>query len=619
LIAARAISLAISTASGSERNNQLIEPRSLQLAVLTHLTAMLKRLATLFLGIGLIGLGALFFISPERAFAVQILMRFWPVFLILAGIVRVAGYLIDRHPRSPVGGMMIAALGGILLSANLLGHHSFIQILGKYWFWILLAFIAGRLLKQYTHRIEDGVRANAFAPGAVVLMVLIVGSGLAADFLAKRGQGGLNLRFGNFGGVGDYIFGDQFSVADEPQIFALASGARLIINDAKGDVEVKSAPQPQATAQLIKRVRAASEEEAKEAAKNIQLQIASNSANSQFGVNSAGVERDYNVSIIITVPQNLAGSVEIANALGAVKLAGLRGDHTIRGCERVEVRQNSGGVVIESPRGSVELAQIQGQVNLINTRREVKLREVNGAVTLDINGGNVNLDGSTGPVQLKAADARIEMKEVGDDSLAPEHQRVINIESTRNSRIKLQEIKGAVAINAERSRIEAEDIAGDLTVDSSSERVAVNHINGSLRVKADDGAVEIEEIKGSATIEATRDVTVRNFRGQLNVTSRSGAIKLETSEKLVADVKAVNDRGKINISIPEDSGFRLDANAGKGRVRLSGLERVVLSREDRSYKIGYNVSESAPLVSLRSGGGEIQLQSSGLALASRDE
>jgi DUF4097 and DUF4098 domain-containing protein YvlB len=580
---------------------------------------MLKRLATLFLGIGLIGLGALFFISPERAFAVQILMRFWPVFLILAGIVRVAGYLIDRHPRSPVGGMMIAAIGGILLSANLLGHHSFIQILGKYWFWILLAFIAGRLLKQYTHRIEDGVRANAFAPGAVVVMILIVGGGLAADFLAKRGQTGLNLRFGNFGGVGDYIFGDQFSVVDEPQIFALASGARLIINDAKGDVEVKSAPQPQATAQLIKRIRAASEEEAKEAAKNIQFQIASNGVNSQFSVSSAGVERDYNVSIIITVPENLVGNVEITNALGAVKLAGLRGDHTIRNCERAEVKQNAGRVVIENPRGVVELAQIQGPISLVNTRRNVSLREVNGAITLEVNGGSVNLDDSTGPVQLKAADARIEMSEIGDDSLAQTNQRVINIESARNSPIKLQEIKGSVAINAERSRIEAEEIAGDLTIDSSAERVRVNQISGSLRVKADEGAVEIEEIKGSAAIDATRDVTVRNFQGQLNVTSRSGAIKLEASEKLVADVKAVNDRGKINISIPEDSGFRLDANAGKGRVRVSGFDRVVLSREDRSYKIGYNVSESAPLVSLRSGGGEIQLQSSGHALASRDE
>src|SRR5262245_14352504 len=175
---------------------------------------MSKRIATLLLGIGLIVIGALFFMAPEQAFAVRWLILLWPAALILAGLVRVAGYLIDRHPRSPVGGMMITALGGILLSANLL-KHNYGQIPAKYWFWILLAFIAGRLLKQYTHRYEDGLRPNAFSPAAIVVMVIIVGAGLAAS-VAEKNQGNglnLNLRLGGLG-VGDYVFGDQISIED---------------------------------------------------------------------------------------------------------------------------------------------------------------------------------------------------------------------------------------------------------------------------------------------------------------------------------------------------------------------------------------------------------------------
>src|SRR5215510_6790449 len=129
---------------------------------------MHKRFATLLLGIGLIVIGALFFVAPEQAFAVRWVMRLWPVAMVLAGLGPVARYLIARDPSSPAGGMMITAIGGVLLSANLLGHNSPILILGKYWFWILLAFVAGRLLKQYTQRIEDGLRPNTFSPGAVV-------------------------------------------------------------------------------------------------------------------------------------------------------------------------------------------------------------------------------------------------------------------------------------------------------------------------------------------------------------------------------------------------------------------------------------------------------------------
>lgn len=580
---------------------------------------MLKRLATLLLGIGLIGLGVLFFVAPERAFAVQILMRFWPVFLILAGIVRVAGYVIDRHPRSPVGGMMIAAIGGVLLSANLLGHNSFILILGKYWFWILLALIVGRVLKQYTHRIEDGARANAFSPGAIAVMLLIVGSGLAANFAIQRGQTGFNLRIGGLG-VGDYVFGNQIPIEDEaPQSFAIAPNARLFINNANGDVEVNSASQSQATARLIKRIRSTSEEEAREIAKNIHLRITPNGAGHQLNIASDGVQREFNVSIIVTLPQGLAAGVEINNALSAVKLNGLQGDHAIRGCERVEVSHNAGRVMVENPRGAIELNQIQGQVSLINTRRDVSLRAINGAISLNVKGGSVNLDQASGPVQLQATDAQIEISEVGVGATTLAGQRAVNIEQARNSRIKIQEIQGAVAINAERSRIEAEEINGDFTVDASSERIKANRINGALRIKLDNGAVEIEEIKGSATIDAARDVTIRNFRGSLNVSSRQGAINLETSEKLSGDVKAINDRGKIRVSIPEDGAFRLEANTGKGRVKARGFDGAVWSREERSYVAGYNISESAPLVSLRSSDGEIQIQSSGLAMASRND
>ncbi len=581
---------------------------------------MLKRLATLLLGIGLIGLGVLFFVAPERAFAVQVLMRFWPIFLILAGIVRVAGYLIDRHPRSPLGGMMFAAIGGILLSANLLGHNSFILILGKYWFWILLAFIAGRVLKQYTHRIEDGARANAFSPGAIAVMLLIVGSGLAASFAIQRGQTGFNLRIGGFGDVGNYVFGNQLSIEDEPpQSFAIASNSRLFINNVNGDVEVNSAPQQQATARLIKHIRATSEEEAREIAKKIHLQITSNGAGYQFNVAAEGVQQDFNVAVIVTLPQNLTAGVEINNAHGAAKLTGLLGDHTIRDCEHVEIIRNTGRVTVENPRGAVELDQVQGQVSLTNSRRNVNLRAINGAITLDVRGGKVNLDQSSGPVQLQAVDTQIEIDNVGDGAPALANQRVVNIQQARNSRIRIQEIHGAVAINAERSRIEAEEINGDFTIDASSERVKVNRINGALRIRSDGGAVEIEEARGATAIDATRDVTIKNFRGPLNVTSRQGAISLETSEKLSADVKAISDRGRIRVSIPEDGGFRLDANTGAGRVKVRGFDGIVWSREERSYAAGYNISESAPLVFLRSSGSEIQLQSSGLAMASRDD
>ncbi|MCI0336298.1 MAG: DUF4097 domain-containing protein [Acidobacteria bacterium] len=520
---------------------------------------MFKRIATLLLGIGLIGLGVLFFVAPERVFIVQLLTRFWPLFLVLAGMVRVAGYLIDRHPRSPVGGMILTAIGGILLAVNLRGDHSIIRIFGDYWFWLLLALVIGRVLRQYTHRLEDGSCPRAFSPGAIVLMLLIASSGLAANYLAKKHQNlaGLNLGISRFGDLGDYVFGNQLAIEDEPpQTFALLPNSRLIINSSTGDIEITAAPQAEASARIIKRIRALKEEEAKKAAQNIHLQISPDGNNFQLNVNASGVQQDFSTSIILTLPQNLQAGIEIMNCLGSVKLAGLRGDHIIRNGSKIEVIDNLGRITIENPRGfSGELNRVRGDVSL----------------------------------------------------------------HVRDSRINLREITGAVAISAERSRIEAEKIEGDLTVDNSDERVIAHRIEGAVRIKANDGAVELEDVRGITTVQATRDVSVRNFRGLLDVTTQDGTIKLSTDEKIAGEVKAVNQKGRISLSMPEDSDFRIDAVSKHGRVRVRGFDQLILPRKERSVASGYHISESAHLVSLRSNEGEIRVQSSGQALASRED
>src|SRR5262249_58751673 len=139
--------------------------------------------------------------------------------------------------------------------------------------------------------------------------------------------------------------------------FALAPNSRLFINSLNGDVEINSAPQSQATARLIRRIRVGSEEEARGVAKNISLQIAPNGVGHQLNVAAPGVQKDFGISIVVTLPQNLPAGVEINNALGVVKLTGLQGAHVIRGCERAEISRNAGRATVENPRGAVALTQ----------------------------------------------------------------------------------------------------------------------------------------------------------------------------------------------------------------------------------------------------------------------
>ena len=576
--------------------------------------SMFKRLATLLLGIGLIGLGVLLFTAPGGSAAMQWLAKLWPVFLILAGAVRVFGYLIDRHPRSPVGGMMITAIGGILLAANLRGERSLLAMFGQYWFFLLLAFIVGRVLWQYTHRIEDGKRPRAFSPGAVFVMVLLVGGGLASNYLAKNQQHlqGVQFKLGQLG-----FWGSRFTVEDKaPQQFSLASDGRLTVNDFNGDVEISAVEGSLPMARLVQNIRANNQEEANQVAKNTHLLISQAGKNIQFAVVVAKhVPNDFRSALILTIPPAQFGGVEISSVTGDVKLTGLRGNHSIRNSRGLEVRNNTGDVKVENPQGSVELFAVQGNVTVNDSFREVSLSEVKGSMTVTANNGGVNIAESAGIVKLRAQNARIEIQNLSGDS----KQTLVAIENAVNSRINLSEIQGSVAVNAERSRIEAENIAGNLTVKNSSERVQIARVGGALKINAENSAVEAEEVGGAAEIETTEDVTVQSFRGSLSVTTSSGAITLSTDEKLAGNIRATTERGRIRISLPEDSGFKFDAGSERGRVKIRGFENLNSSGRQRQLAFEHNAAASSPVVVLRSTRGDIELQSSGLALASRED
>ena len=503
---------------------------------------MQRRYGTVMLGAALLGVGALLFLAVERGAPAQWLMRFWPLFLVLAGTLRVAGYFLDRHPRSPVGGMMLTAVGGVLLAAGLRGDRAGLQVFGRYWFWLLLAFVAGRVLLQYTRRPESGRRTRAFGLGPALVMLLIAGGGLAANRLAgdRLLLARLQSRFDRAHVARGDASGSRIPVLDDAaQSFDLAPGGRVVIANPLGNVEVRGGAQARAQARLIKRVRAGGgpfrDEAAGEIARKIHLRVEPDRRTWRLLVTADEAVGEVEATLILEVPALVAASIAVENAQGAVKLAQLRGDHTIRGAARAEVADNLGRVTIEGLRSGVQLTRIQGDVRVSKAAGDVSLREISGSLVLDLLGGA----------------ARVE------------------------------------------------------------------EVTGAVRVTAEDGSVEAEEINGGVRIEATRDVSVRNFRGPLEVVTRLGAIDLAVNSELGGDLKATSRGGRIRVRLPEESSFRLDASTSSGRLRLRGFEDLAGPREEKATLVTSRGDADAPLVLLRSLDGEILIEPGGRASASR--
>ena len=545
------------------------------------------------------------------------LMRAWPLLLVLAGLVRVGNYLIDRQPRSPVGGFVLSALGGILFVMQWRGESFSLTTVGKYWFWFLLAFVLGRVLWQYTHRSNDKndkATPRLFSPASVFAMLLIVGSGLASTYLSRHTQvvAQFNSRLSQ---LSANVMGDFIKVNDDaPQTFTLPAKGNILIERWSGNVEIRASELTQPRASLIKSIRATDETQARTLAKYIQLQIRTNGSQLEFTEQAINVTQPFTTQLIIELPANTVVPINISDARGDVTLRNTKGSYAIRQCGGVTVAQHQGALSIEAAHGALQIQDVTGDLKLNDIQRDVVIDDLKGALEFTANAGNHRLTALTGALKLNLKNARLDLHDVTAPPKLAADQPVVFIEEARDSRLQLREIKGTTVINATHSHITAEGLTGDLSIQSSNESVEVTRHTGKLQINNENGAVEVRDVTGATSIEAGRDVTVQNFAGALDVETEYSTVTLTHNGALRGAVNVNTERGHIKLNFPTDIAFRLDANTESGHIRAKGFAGIAADRRQTTLTANYNATASSPLMTLRTTRGNIELRAIGQAI-----
>ena len=577
-----------------------------------------KRLFAVLLALTCCAAGVTLLRAPDNAtlaMASQWLMRAWPLLLVLAGLVRVGNYLIDRQPRSPVGGLVLSAIGGILFAMQWRGESFSFATVGKYWFWFLLAFVIGRVLWQYTHRSTDKAAPRLFSPVSVFAMLLIVASGLASTYLSRNTQvvAQFNSRLNQ---LSANVMGDFITVNDDaPQTFMLPAKGSILIERWSGDVEIRSTELPQPRASLIKRIRATDEAQARALAANIQLQIRTNGTQLEFAEQATNVTQPFTTQLILELPAAMIAPITITDARGDVTLRNTRGNYVIRQCGGVTIAQHQGTLEIEAARGALQIQDVTGDLKLDDIQRDTVIDNLKGALQFTANAGNHRLTALTGALKLNLKNSHLDLRNV---TAPPQHapnqsldQPLVFIEEARDSRLQLREIKGATVINATHSHIAAEGLTGDLSIQSANESVEVARHTGKLQINNENGAVEVRDVTGATSIEAGRDVTVQNFAGALDVKTEYSAVTLTHNGALRGAVNVNTERGHIKLNFPTDIAFRLDASTESGHIRAKGFAGIATERRQTTLTANYNATAASPLVTLRTARGDIELRAIG--------
>lgn len=459
-------------------------------------------------------------------------------------------YMPPPRRRSLVGPLILIVVGVLFLLRNF-GYtipllHNFVR------YWPLLLVLIGlvRLAEFFAAR-SAGRPAPVMGGGSVFLLILLIIAGVSLS-AAFHGRDQIN-----WGSLRDnvdvdddlmHLFGSEYSFDGEVTQPMPAAGV-VRVNCERGNVTVNNWDQPQVKVVYHKRIFAGSQDEANSTnqATTPRVQSQGNTVDVQANTEAAGqkgVAADLDVYVPLKADVELTlrrGDVSVAQRTGDVKVNSQHGDVTLD--------QVTGNANVVTHHGSLHVSNLTGNVTADGRLDDLVLDTVTGPalVTADIFGDTrlsklqkgVTIRTSRTELQLARLDGDLTMDSgdlQGDGLLGP-----VTL-STKAKDVSLRNLRGDVHIN---------DDHGDINLESGSVAGL-----GNLDLTTHHGDVHLR-LPSKASFQydvRTRHGAISNDFGGTGATSNSGSSAASgTVGKGGVKINVTSDTGDVQISKTEES------------------------------------------------------------------
>ncbi|MGB6875307.1 MAG: DUF4097 family beta strand repeat-containing protein [Candidatus Acidiferrales bacterium] len=412
--------------------------------------------------------------------------------------------------RSIFGGLVILLIGAILLLHNFHPEIGIGPVFERYWPLLLILWGVALLIDYLFSSHVGGTRAPVVAGSEVALIVvlLLVVASLAGLDWAHRHNSDFNFDM-------DDMFNHPYTwKSDLPAVPAKLNAPVSIVTD-RGNITINPTSDSKLHVTVDKVANAASEEEAKKSADNVQIGItpAGDGYQVQSRTGNARNFEDSNVQTDLDIRLPAQSAITARTAHGDIKLAG-----------------TNGPVTITSQSGDLDLHDVTGNVAATLTHGDAHIDMVKGNVRLDGNGGEVDVSNVTGEVTMQG------------DFYGP---------------IRAHDIHQTVRYTSSRSNLTLGQLSGEMEMDSGD--LSVSDVNGSFTLTTEN-----------------KDVTLDNLNGRIDLTDRRGDISLHFAQAPRDDVRIADESGNIDITIPAHSNFTISAISRNGDIEndfeASGLK-----------------------------------------------
>jgi len=406
---------------------------------------------------------------------------------------------------SVFGALILIAVGGLFLYANLHPEFSAWALLAKYWPVLIIFWGLGKLVDYLMLRgTPEAAAASRLTGGDIFGIILLLIFGTAVNQAVSSGWWtGRGIVIG--GEPLGCFLGKEFEFSQEVKQAVTAPGS-LTLENSRGDVTITGGAGKEIRLVARKKVCAASDAEAYRLSQAFEPVLASTGAGYELHWNVlAGDRRAVAAQLDLQVPQDTT-ELNLTVEHGDTRVSNVGGD-----------------VNLEVRRGQVDISKVGGSVAVEGKGDEVRVRDVKGSA---------RVEGSYyGPIELAAVGGTAEYDSNRTNFRAEGLPGELKMES---GEMTLRGVRGEVSLVTREYEISVEDAAGPLRLENRNGRVTIRAAKAPtqpIEVSNSSGSIELVLPAGSGFVlnASTRNGDIKSdfSGGGLTLTEEHGDVTLE--------------------------------------------------------------------------------------------
>ncbi len=324
----------------------------------------------------------------------------------------------------------------------------------------------------------------------------------------------------------------------------VGTSPRLVMVDPWGDVQIRGGNGSSLDVTVKETIRAQDRAEADQTSRRLKVQIVQRGADYVLQSNLDSLPHaGRNVRLDFTLQVPKDTRTEITAERGDLVLQGLVGDQALT-----------------DKGGDLHASDLKGLVRIRKTSGLTEVRDVEGNVEIDGRGQDMEVSNVSGTVAVN-----------GDFVGSVQFSKVL----------------GTLQFTSSRTDLNTEKVIGHLSMDMGS--LVARRIEGPLQIST-----------------AQKDISVENFASGLTIKDVNGDVHLRLSGPPRQPIEVDLRRGGIDLALPADSAFHVDARSIHGAVQSNFPNLTVSNSGDRPSITG-DYGHGGPLIKLATTYGTIHL------------